>query len=324
MAGRKILTVAVSVILIVFFVFAAASAAELTVKIWEEPQVIPTYRVDAPDLNPMFYKGEVYQGAKKTIYPYPFLDKLTDIRENKTYKALCLENEYVKISFLPELGGRLFSALDKTNNYDFFYRQHVIKPSLIGMLGAWISGGIEWCVLHHHRATTFMPVDYVLAENPDGSKTVWFGEMEHRHRMKWIIGATLYPDKSYIEITVKIFNRTQFPNTFLYWANVAVHANPDYQVIFPPSTDFATYHAKNSFAHWPISGEVYNGVDYTKGIDLSRWKNHPEPISFFAWNLKEDFSGGYDHGKNAGVVHIGNHNIVTEHTVFLEPRKMSI
>ena len=86
MAGRKILTVAVSVILIVFFVFAAASAAESTVKIWEEPQVIPTYRVDAPDLNPMFYKGEVYQGAKKTIYPYPFLDKLTDIRENKTYR----------------------------------------------------------------------------------------------------------------------------------------------------------------------------------------------------------------------------------------------
>jgi tetratricopeptide (TPR) repeat protein len=258
----------------------------------------------------MFYDGQAYQGAKKKIYPYPFQDKLTDIREDKTYNAVYLENRYLEISFLPELGGRLFSALDKTNNYDFFYRQHVIKPALIGMLGAWISGGIEWCVLHHHRATTFMPVDYTLVENPNGSKTLWFGEIERRHRMKWIIGATLYPDKSYLEVTVKIFNRTPFPNSFLYWANVAVHANDDYQVIFPPSTEFATYHAKNDFTHWPISNETYHRVDYS-GVDLSWWKNHLNPISFFAWDLKEDFSGGYDHGKKAGVIHIGNHHIVT-------------
>ena len=292
-------------------IFVSALSAQTnnnSVKIWQRSVVIPTYRVEPPDLNPMFYKGEVYQGAKKTIYPYPFLDKLTDIREDKTYNAVYLENEYLKISFLPELGGRLFSALDKTNNYDFFYRQHVIKPALIGMLGAWISGGIEWCVLHHHRASTFMPVDFTLTENPDGSKTFWFGEIERRHRIKWVIGATLHPDKSCLEVTVKIFNRTPLPNTFLYWANVAVHSNPDYQVIFPPSTQFATYHAKNDFVHWPISSETYRGVDYT-GVDLSWWKNHPEPTSFFAWDLKEDFSGGYDHGKKAGVIHIGNHHI---------------
>ncbi|MHC4572262.1 MAG: DUF5107 domain-containing protein [Planctomycetota bacterium] len=287
-----------------------AQATKQPTKLWQEPLVIPTYRVEPADLNPMFYNGEVYQGAKKTIYPYPFLDNLTDIRESKTYNAIYLENQYVKISFLPQLGGRLFTALDKTNNYNFFYRQHVIKPALIGMLGAWISGGIEWCVFHHHRATTFMPVDFSLAENPDGSKTLWLGEIERRHRMKWIIGATLYPDKSYLEVTVKIFNRTPFPNSFLYWANVAVHSNPDYQVIFPPSTEFATYHAKNDFAHWPIAEETYRGVDYT-GVDLSWWNNHPKPISFFAWNLKEDFSGGYDHGKKTGVIHIGNHHIVT-------------
>ncbi|MHC4509754.1 MAG: DUF5107 domain-containing protein, partial [Planctomycetota bacterium] len=184
-----------------------------------------------------------------------------------------------------------------------------IKPALIGMLGAWISGGIEWCVFHHHRNTTFMPVDYTLAENSDGSKTIWFGETERRHRMKWIIGITLYPDKSYIEATVKIFNRTAVPHSILYWANVAVHANDDYQVIFPPSVQFATYHSKNDFSHWPISDEVYRGIDY-KGVDLSWWKNHPEPVSFFAWNLQEDFSGGYDHGRDAGVVHVGNHHVV--------------
>ena len=280
-----------------------------SVRVWEKSLILPTYRLDPPDLNPMFYEHESYQGAKKKIYPYPFQDGVTNIREQKTYKALYLENDYVKLSILPELGGRLFSAVDKTNDYEIFYHQHVIKPALIGMLGAWISGGIEWCVFHHHRNTTYMPVDYTLAKNPDGSKTIWFGELERRHRMKWLIGITLYPDKSYIEATVKIFNRTAFPHSILYWANVAVHANDDYQIIFPPSVQVATYHSKNDFSHWPVSNEVYRGVDY-KGVDLSWWKNHPEPVSFFAWDLKEDFSGGYDHGKQAGVVHVGNHHIV--------------
>ncbi|MHC4642021.1 MAG: DUF5107 domain-containing protein, partial [Planctomycetota bacterium] len=280
-----------------------------SVKVWEDSLVLPAYRLDPPELNPMFYEHESYQGAKKKIYPYPFQDRVTDIREKKTYKALYLENDYIRLSILPELGGRLFSAVDKTNNYEIFYHQHVIKPALIGMLGAWISGGIEWCVFHHHRNSTYMSVDYTLAENADGSKTIWFGELERRHRMKWIIGVTLYPDKSYIEATVRIFNRTAVPHSILYWANVAVHANDDYQVIFPPSVQVATYHSKNDFSHWPVSNEVYRGVNY-KGLDLSWWKNHPEPVSFFAWDLKEDFSGGYDHGKQAGVVHVGNHHIV--------------
>jgi tetratricopeptide (TPR) repeat protein len=280
-----------------------------SVRVWEEPLTLPTYRVNPPDSDPMFYTHESYQGAEKRIYPYPFLDGVTNVREQRTYKALHLENEYVRLTILPELGGRLFSALDKTDNYEMFYHQHVIKPALIGMLGAWISGGIEWCVFHHHRNTTFMPVDYTLAANPDGSKTIWFGETERRHRMKWLIGVTLYPGKSYIEVTTKLFNRTAVPNSILYWANAAVHVNNDYQVIFPPSVRVATYHAKNDFTHWPISHETYRGVDY-RGVDLSWWKNHPEPISFFAWNLQEDFSGGYDHGRDAGIVHVGNHHIL--------------
>jgi len=304
MMKKKCILVIVIIILLGTSVFGRSS-----VKVWEESLVIPTYRLQPPELNPMFYENESYQGAKKKIYPYPFQDRVTDIREKQTYKVLYLENDYIRLSILPELGGRLFSAVDRTNNYEIFYHQHVIKPALIGMLGAWISGGIEWCVFHHHRNTTYMPVDYTLAENSDGSKTIWFGELERRHRMKWIIGITLYPDKSYMEATVRIFNRTAVPHSILYWANVAVHANDDYQVIFPPRVQVATYHSKNDFSHWPVSNEVYRGVDY-KGVDLSWWKNHPEPVSFFAWDLKEDFSGGYDHGKHAGVVHVGNHHIV--------------
>ncbi len=287
----------------------AALADSSPVRIWEENVNIPTYQIGAPDPNPLFYSNESYQGAQRRIYPYPMLDDLKHVRADKSYKVVYLENEYIKISVIPELGGRLFSALDKTDQYNFFYQQHVIKPALIGMLGAWISGGIEWCVFHHHRNTTYMPVDHTIRENPDGSKTVWFGETERRHRMKWLIGITLYPGKSYLEATVKLFNRTSVPNSILYWANVAVHVDENFQVIFPPSVELATFHSKIDFSHWPISNETYRGVDY-RGKDISWWKVHPEGTSFFAWNLQEDFMGGYDHAKKAGVVHVSNHNVV--------------
>jgi len=286
------------------------SKDEPSVRAWEEPLVIPTYRVGEPDRNPIFYSGRAYQGAKGAVYPYPLMDKLTDVREDRSYRAVFLENRYVKVCVLPEIGGRIFSALDKTNGYDFIYHQHVIKPSLIGMLGAWISGGVEWNVPHHHRATTFMPVDHTLKENPDGSKTVWVGEIELRHRMRWLIGLTLHPDRSYIEAKVTIFNRTPFAQSMLYWANAAVHAGPDYQVIFPPRTEYATFHGKNQFSHWPVSYEFFAGADYTKGVDTSWWKSHPRPTSFFAWNYEDDFYAGYDHGKQAGTAHVADHHVV--------------
>ncbi len=283
--------------------------AQAPVKMWVEPLVIPTYPVGAPELNPIFYSGRGYQGAKGPIYPYPLIDKLTSIKEDKPYQAVYLENRYTKLSVLPEIGGRIFAGVDKTNNYDFFYRQHVIKPALIGMIGAWISGGVEWNIPHHHRASTFLPVDYKLVDNPDGSKTIWVGEMELRHRMRWIVGLTLYPDRSYIEATVKLFNRTPFVHSILYFANVAVYANPDYQVIFPPSTQYGTQHSKVEFVNWPVGQGRYAGVDRT-GIDLSWWKNHPTPVSIFAWNYEDDFFGGYDHGKQAGVVHVADRHVV--------------
>jgi tetratricopeptide (TPR) repeat protein len=284
-------------------------AADPSVRISEKSIKIPTYELGPADPNPIFYQNESYQGAQKRVYPYALQDHLTHQRDERTYTSLELENQYVQISVLPDIGGRLFSAVDKTNEYDFFYHQHVIKPALIGMLGAWVSGGIEWCAFHHHRNTTFMPVDYRLTSNSDGSKTIWFGETERRHRMRWLIGLTLHPDKSYIEAQLKFFNRTPQPHSMLYWANVAVHVNDDYQVIFPPSVQVATYHSKVDFTHWPIAQGKYRGHDYT-GVDVSWWKNSPVSNSFFAWDLQEDFMGGYDHGRQAGVVHVGNHHLV--------------
>ena len=294
-----------------FICVAVLDASEATpVKIWEEDVTIPTYQAGAPDPNPMFYFGRAYQGAEGRVYPYPLYDKLTDKKLGQAYKMVYLENEYLKIGVLPEIGGRIFSAVDKTNNYEFFYHQHVIKPALIGMIGAWISGSVEWNVPHHHRTSSWLPTQYRLEENPDGSKTVWVGELELRHRMRWAIGLTLYPGKSYLETSVRVLNRTPVANSFLCFANVAVHVNDDYQVIFPPSTQYVTYHSKREFTTWPIATTKYNGSDFSKGVDVSWYKNHFMSNSMFAWNYTDDFFAGYDHGKQAGTMSVADHHVV--------------
>jgi hypothetical protein len=286
----------------------AASAAD-TVKLSEQDEVIPTYLSGPPDPNPIFFFGRNSQGAEGRIYPYPLYDNLTNQKGEQTYHVVYLENEYVKIGVLPEIGGRLFSAVDKTDNCDFVYHQHVIKPALIGLIGAWISGGIEWNIPHHHRASTFSPVQWRAEENADGSKTIWVGELEIRHRMRWAVGYTLQPGSSVLECSVRVINRTPFPNTILCFANVAVNANDNYQIIFPPSTQWVTYHAKREFSEWPVSHQRYSGADFTAGVDVSWYKNHLNANSMFAWNFADDFFAGYDHGKEAGTMSVADHHI---------------
>jgi len=281
-----------------------------SVKLSETDEVIPTYKSGPPEPNPMFYFGRDSQGAEGRIYPYPLYDNLTNIRSEQSYHLVYLENKYIKVGIAPEIGGKLFSAVDKTDNYDFVYHQHVIKPALIGLIGAWISGGIEWNIPHHHRASTFLPVQYRMESNPDGSKTVWVGELEVRQRMTWAVGYTLRPGSSVLECSVRIINRTPLPNSMLCFANVAVNANDNYQIIFPPDTQWVTYHFKRDFAAWPIASGHYNGTDFGAGTDVSWYKNHQSANSMFAWNYTDDFYAGYDHGKNAGTMSIADHHIV--------------
>lgn len=121
------------------------------VRMWEETVKIPTYGVGAPDPNPMFLEKRVYQGSSGKVYPYPVIDKIEDEKKPKAYRIVYLENEFLHIQIMPELGGRIYRALDKTNNYDFVYYNRVIKPALVGLAGPWISGGIEFNWPQHHR-----------------------------------------------------------------------------------------------------------------------------------------------------------------------------
>jgi hypothetical protein len=140
------------------------------VNVWAEKVVIPTYKIGTPDKNPMFLEKRVYQGSSGVVYPHPVIDRVFDEKEDKEYTAVFIENRYLKIMVLPEIGGRVQMALDKTNGYHFVYYNRVIKPALVGLAGPWISGGIEFNWPQHHRPSTFDPVNWTIQEHADGRK----------------------------------------------------------------------------------------------------------------------------------------------------------
>lgn len=278
-------------------------------RVWAEKVTIPTYEIGTAEKNPIFLDKRVYQGSSGKVYPYPTIEKISNEKTDKEYTAVWLENEYLKVMVLPELGGRIQRAYDKTNGYDFVYYNHVIKPALVGLTGPWISGGIEFNWPQHHRPTTFLPVDYVLAENEDGSRSVLLHDVDQMYGTKGLMKFTLYPGKAYIEITGQLYNRTSMPQTFLWWANPAVPVNENTQSVFPPDVHAVMDHGKRDVSRFPIATGVYYKKDYSEGVDISRYKNIPVPTSYMAEKSKYDFVGGYDYGVGAGILHVADHHI---------------
>lgn len=282
---------------------------ENTVKAWKEKVVIPTYGIGKPEKNPIFLEKRVYQGSSGVVYPYPVIEKIEDTKEDKEWNAIYLENKYLKIMILPELGGRVQMAYDKIKQRHFVYYNQVIKPALVGLTGPWISGGIEFNWPQHHRPSTYNPLDSLIENNSDGSVTVWCSELERMFRTKGMAGFTLYPDKAYMEIKVKLFNRTPFPQTFLWWANPAVKVNDDYQSVFPPDVNAVFDHGKRDVSDFPIATGTYYKVDYSAGVDISKYKNIPVPTSYMAISSKYNFVGGYENDSQGGLLHVADHHV---------------
>lgn len=278
------------------------------VKLQESSQVMKTYIQTPPNVMPRFYEGRNHQGVQRRIYPYPFDDGLTTQTEEVDYPMILLENEYIQLKIAPEQGGRIYAAYDKTNGYNWFYENHVVKPSLIGMVGNWRSGSLAWGYPHHHGPTTVENMDYEIEEHDDGSRTVWINNTERLQRVNVLIGYTIYPNSSIVEMTINPRNRTALENSFLFWTNPAVHCDSAYQVIFPPSVQYVTFHGKRDMTAWPIADSRFNNYNFT-GMDISWWMNTHVPSSFFSWDPREDYFAGYDHNLQAGTAWIGNHYV---------------
>jgi tetratricopeptide (TPR) repeat protein len=282
---------------------------ETSVRVWEEDVEIPTYGVGKPDKNPMFLEKRVYQGSSGKVYPYPVIDKILDEKRSQSYHLVLLENEYLHIEIMPQIGGRVYRALDKTNGYDFIYYNRVIKPALVGLAGPWISGGIEFNWPQHHRPNTFGPVEYAIRHNVDGGATVWVSEIDRMYGTKMTAGFTLYAGRAYLEIQAQLYNGTPEPQTFLWWANPAVFAGDSTQSIFPPDVHAVFDHGRRDVSRFPIATGTYYKTDYSAGVDISWYKNIPVPTSYMAYHSNYNFIGGYDHAAQAGMLHVANHHV---------------
>ena len=263
--------------------------AQQRVRAWEGKLDLPTYALGEEDPNPPF---PLIKGSH--VYPYTMLDDLTDRRETKSYQAVFLENDYLKATILPSLGGRLYSLFDKTSGREVFYRNNVVKYGLVGLRGAWISGGVEFNFPDGHTVVTVSPVAWTLRENPDGSATVTVGDIDRVTSMYWEVALTLHPGEARLEQHVTLFNPTPLTNRYWYWANAAVPATDDMQFVYPMREAYP-------HARWPVfTFPVYQGVDY------SWYKNVRQPTSLFGRQVHRDFFGAYYHNADAGVVHVAD------------------
>lgn len=316
------------------------------IRFWTEDLTLPTYLPLEPDKNPMFLESRIYQGSSGKVYPLPCTDRIAEKPVDRKWRALWMENEYLRVLILPEIGGRIHAIQDKTNGQDLIYNQQVIKPALVGLAGPWISGGIEFNWPQHHRPATFLPVDFEIQEHADGSKTIWCSDHDPMCRMKGMHGVCLHPGKSCVELKVRAYNRTPFTQTFLWWANLATRVHEAYQSFFPPDVCCVADHARRSMSEYPLAKGFYYGVNYgergRKGIppgeipnqfvpphcrnksaigrpqsaipryvanDLSFYANIPVPTSYMCVGCQEDFLGGYDYRSQTGIVHLANHHI---------------
>ncbi len=259
----------------------------MPVEIREETLELRTYAWGEPDPNPPFESK-----ANWPIYPYPLLDDIREDARPVAYRALVLENECLRVVVLPELGGRLYSAIEKATGDEVFYRNHVVKPGLLGLRGAWISGGVEWNFPCGHSVTTVSPVDAKFVCDDDGSATVWVGNVEQVSRMSWHVGIRLRPGSSVIETEVRLANTTALPHPYYFWANAAVPARDDLRLIYP-GTRARSWMGQFD---WPIH----------EGKDLSRYTALDQANDVFMLDSLEDFFGVYYDQADRGLVHVAD------------------
>ena len=268
---------------------AAAIAQAAPVQVKEQAIEIPTYLLGPEDPNPPFQLIN-----QNKIYPYAMLDDLTDRREVKTYKAIILENEYLRATILPQLGGRLYSLYDKVAKREVFYRNETIKYGLVSLRGAWISGGIEFNFPNGHTTDTVSPVSSEYRRNADGSATALVGDVDQVSELYWQVALTLRPGASRLDQQIVLFNPTPIEHLYWYWNNAAVPATEDMHFIYP----MREVNPDSPMEFWTFP--VWKGVDYSRYIDIRK------PTELFGVHVHRNFFGAYYSKSNDGVVHFAD------------------
>ncbi len=264
--------------------------ARAEVRVWEGTLTLPTYVEGPPDVNPPF---DLFRQRSFSTYPYTTRENLTDRKVDRAWRTLNLENEYLKVTMLPDLGGRLYSCVDKTSGREMFYANPSIKYAQVAYRGAWVALGIEFNFPVSHNWVTVSPVDFVTLKNSDGSASIWVGNIDRPYGMMWRVAMTLRPGSSLLEQTVTLYNRNELRHRFYWWNTSSVESWDDSRIIYP--MELTAGHGYADIDTWPVD---------SVGFDLSIPGNHTRGfVSRFAVGTREPFMGVYNPKTNSGMAH---------------------
>src|SRR5262245_47404537 len=267
----------------------AGSTCTAEVRVWEATETIPTYDEGPPDVNPPF---DLFATGRFN-YPYTLRENLTERRRDRVWRTLILENELLRVTVLPDLGGRLWRSVDKANGAQMFYANPSLKFANVAYRGSWATFGIEFNFPVSHNWVTSSPVDYATRRDPDGSASIVVGNVDLVYGMQWRVELTLRPGRAALEQTTTLYNRSDLRHRFYWWTNAAVEAWDDSRLVYPMA--WTASHGFTEVDTWPVNA---------KGVDLSRPGNHLQgPVSLFSHGDREPFMGVYHPRTRAGVVH---------------------
>jgi tetratricopeptide (TPR) repeat protein len=266
-----------------------SGAAQTAVRAWEGTLDLPTDEEGPPDANPPF---DLFAEGRFN-YPYTLRDQLTGRQSVRHYRALFLENEYLKLTVLPELGGHLYSCVDKATGAEMFYANHSIRKANIGYRGAWAAFGVEFNFPVSHNWVSLSQVDSALLTRPDGSAAIVVGNIDRPYGMQWRVALELRPGRAELEQEVTLYNRSPVRRRFYWWNNAAVRVKDDTRIAYPMR--FTASHGFRDVDTWPVN---------SAGVDLSVVGNHRYgPVSLFAHGSRETFMGVWHPSSRTGVVH---------------------
>jgi tetratricopeptide (TPR) repeat protein len=259
------------------------------VRVWQGTLTLPTYEEGLPDPNPPFDQFT----TNRFNYPYTLRTNLTSRRVNHNWRAIFIENEYLKCSVLPDIGGHLYTCIDKISGKPMFYANPSIKKAAIAYRGAWAAFGIEFNFPVSHNWMTMSPVNFSYSQHEDGSASATIGNIDRVYGMEWNVELILRPGSTVLEQQVTLSNRSDVRHRFYWWNNAGIEAWDDSRIEYPMR--FTATHGFTEIHRWPVD---YDGVDY------SILGNHKKgPVSMFAHGSREGFMGVWNPHSNSGTVH---------------------
>jgi tetratricopeptide (TPR) repeat protein len=280
----------------------AATPQSAAVRVWSGSIQLPTYAEGAANPNPPF---DLFTFGRFN-YPYPIRDALTDKRENVTWRALHLENEYLRVTVLPDLGGHIYSCVDKRTGREMFYANSAIKKALIGYRGAWAALGVEFNFPVSHNWMSMSPVDFATRQHPDGSGSIWVGNTDQVYGSRWRVELNLQPGRAVLEQRVDLYNRSDVRHRYYWWSNAAVQVWDDSRLVYP--TELMGTHGFTRIEPWPIDRQ---------GRDMSVIRNQVDgPVSLFTYRTREPFVGVYHPRTSGGTVHVASPAELPVHKVW--------